>query len=137
MLLLPWTAPAAEDASPLRRQHGAVALQDRPCSSGRQEVRDLQRPRDPAPRVVRSDALRGAQRGSGDARSRSPPRHIQPPQPLYECVSDDGRRYTSDSNEGNPRWVPLWTSVWPARAPRRGPSRSTPGLRHAGRCADR
>jgi len=27
-------------------------------------------------------------------------------------VSDDGQRYTSDNNEGNPRWVPLWTSVW-------------------------
>ena len=113
-LLLSSTALAAEDVRVYRcvASNGAVALQDRPCSSGRQEVRDLQRPRDPAPRVVRSD--------TPPAPSEAPVmrdreiRHvyIQPPQPLYECVSDDGRRYTSDSNEGNPRWVPLWTSVW-------------------------
>ena len=38
--------------------------------------------------------------------------YVQPPQPLYECVRDDGSRYTSDSGEGNPRWVPIWTSVY-------------------------
>ncbi len=59
-LLLPWTASAAgaEDVRVYRcvASNGAVALQDTPCNSGRQQVRDLQRPRDPAPRVVRSDA---------------------------------------------------------------------------------
>lgn len=114
-LLLPWTAPAAEDVRVYRcvASNGAVALQDRPCSSGRQEVRDLQRPRDPAPRVVRSDATPAPPDEVPVMRDREV-RHvyIQPPQPLYECVSDDGRRYTSDNNEGNPRWVPLWTSVW-------------------------
>ncbi len=54
--------------------------------------------------------------------------YIQPPQPLYECVRDDGQRYTSDSNEGNPRWVPLWTSVWLPHG-HRGPS--YPGPRPA------
>ncbi|KLD72628.1 hypothetical protein Y886_42125, partial [Xanthomonas hyacinthi DSM 19077] len=34
---------------------------------------------------------------------------VQPPQPMYECVTSEGQRYTSDDNEGNPRWVPLWT----------------------------
>ena len=33
---------------------------------------------------------------------------VQPPQPMYECVTGEGERYTSDSNEGNPRWVPIW-----------------------------
>ncbi|KEZ94918.1 hypothetical protein A11M_0124340, partial [Xanthomonas vasicola pv. vasculorum NCPPB 895] len=33
---------------------------------------------------------------------------VQPPQPMYECTTEDGNRYTSDSPEGNPRWVPTW-----------------------------
>ncbi|WP_019660787.1 DUF4124 domain-containing protein [Stenotrophomonas hibiscicola] len=114
-LLLPWTASAAEDVRVYRcvSSNGAVALQDTPCNSGRQQVRDLQRPRDPAPRVVRSDAPPPPPGETPVIREREV-RHvyIQPPQPMYECVSDDGRRYTSDKNEGNPRWVPLWTSVW-------------------------
>lgn len=114
-LLLPWTASAAEDVRVYRcvSSNGAVALQDTPCNSGRQQVRDLQRPRDPAPRVVRSDAPPAPPGETPVIREREV-RHvsIQPPQPMYECVSDDGRRYTSDNNEGNPRWVPLWTSVW-------------------------
>ena len=40
--------------------------------------------------------------------------YIQPPQPMYECVSEDGDRYTSDNNEGNPRWVPYWSAGYPA-----------------------
>ena len=28
----------------------------------------------------------------------------------------DGERYTSDTAEGNPRWVPLWTLGWPVQA---------------------
>lgn len=114
-LLLPWTAPAADDVRVYRcvASNGAVALQDTPCNSGRQQVRDLQRPRDPAPRVVRSDATPPPPSETPVIREREV-RHvyIQPPQPMYECVSEDGRRYTSDNNEGNPRWVPLWTSVW-------------------------
>ena len=114
-LLLPSMTPAAEDVRVYRcvASNGAVALQDTPCNSGRQEVRDLQRPRDPAPRVVRSDASPAPPDEAPVMRDREV-RHvyIQPPQPLYECVRDDGQRYTSDSNEGNPRWVPLWTSVW-------------------------
>ncbi|PPT53531.1 hypothetical protein XarbCFBP8150_21590, partial [Xanthomonas arboricola] len=31
---------------------GTVALQDAPCSSGRQQVLDLQRPQDPPPRPL-------------------------------------------------------------------------------------
>ncbi|AVH92153.1 DUF4124 domain-containing protein [Stenotrophomonas maltophilia] len=130
-LLLPSTAPAAEDVRVYRcvASNGGVALQDRPCNSGRQEVRDLQRPRDPAPQVVRSDAAPAPPDESPVMRDREV-RHvyIQPPQPLYECVRDDGQRYTSDSNEGNPRWVPLWTSVWLPHG-HRGPS--YPGPRPA------
>ncbi len=89
---------------------GAVSLQDAPCSSGHQQVLDMQRPQDPPPRtapiVIRPDAT---------ATSAAPPREVrivtvQPPQPMYECVNDEGTRYTSDNAEGNPRWVPVWTS---------------------------
>src|SRR5690606_1036579 len=31
------------------------------------------------------------------------------PRPMYECVRDDGSRYTSDDGEGNPRWIPAWS----------------------------
>src|SRR3546814_8300857 len=29
---------------------------------------------------------------------------------MYECVRDDGSRYTSDDDEGNPRWISSWSS---------------------------
>lgn len=41
---------------------------------------------------------------------------ITPPRPLYECVTPDGERYTSESDTGRPRFVPLWTigaAPWP------------------------
>lgn len=96
---------------------GRVALRDSPCKEGAtQEVRNMLRPVDgtppqstpappiepvanaPAPQVI----------------------VIRPPQPMYRCVRPDGSSYTSDSSEGNPRWVPLWTTGYgPVR---RGPS---------------
>src|SRR3546814_4782347 len=30
---------------------------------------------------------------------------LHAPRPMYECVRDDGSRYTSDDGEGNPRWI--------------------------------
>jgi len=118
LLLCCASAPlAAQDAGNVRvyrcvGSNGAVSLQDAPCRDGRQEVRDMQRPRDPAPRVVRSD--RDPTATPAPAAPQREVRHVyvQPPQPLYECVRDDGSRYTSDSGEGNPRWVPIWTSVY-------------------------
>ncbi|WP_126971949.1 DUF4124 domain-containing protein [Xanthomonas sp. BRIP62411] len=85
---------------------GTVALQDAPCSSGRQQVMDLQRPQDPPPRPQRADAAPAAV-------ATQPAREVriitvQPPQPMYECTTEEGERYTSDSPEGNPRWVPTW-----------------------------
>ncbi len=120
---------------------GSVALQDAPCRSGKQEVRDLQRPQDPPPRQVSSDdgiatapATRGIEREVRYVQ-------VQPPQPMYQCTADDGHTYVSDSNEGNPRWVPVWTSAWlpgrgrpwpgglPALPPVRG---ETTGMRGSG-----
>jgi hypothetical protein len=128
-LLLPGVAaPVAAQDSSVRvyrcvGSNGAVSLQDAPCRDGRQEVREMQRPRDPAPQVVRSDR----------AATTPPPSerevryvHVQPPQPMYECIRDDGSRYTSETSEGNPRWVPVWTSAW---LPGRGQGGIRPGPR--------
>ena len=56
-LSMPLAALAADDVRVYRcvGSNGAVALQDKPCTAGRQQVRDLQRPRDPPPRVVSTD----------------------------------------------------------------------------------
>lgn len=83
---------------------GTVALQDAPCSSGRQQVLDLQRPQDPPPRPARVEPAPVAAAPTHEVRIVT----VQPPQPMYECTTEDGNRYTSDSPEGNPRWVPTW-----------------------------
>jgi hypothetical protein len=120
LALLSPVVPAAAQTDNVRvyrcvGSNGAVSLQDAPCREGRQEVRDLQRPRDPAPQVVRSDAAPATSTPPAVIEREVRHVYVQPPQPMYECVTADGERYTSDSNEGNPRWVPLWTTVWSPR----------------------
>ena len=84
---------------------GHVTLGDVPCADGSTgQTLEMQRPTD------------------GEPLNRASPRTAPPPtpppapamtvrtaQPMYECVTPDGERYTSDTGEGNPRWVPLWT----------------------------
>jgi hypothetical protein len=93
---------------------GAVTLRDTPCAKGeRQETREMLRPTDaprppsPAPAVTAPAAP-------------APPRVVivrqAPPTPMYECTTPDNTTYTSDSPEGNPRWVPMWTLGWPVPA---------------------
>ncbi|KLJ00100.1 DUF4124 domain-containing protein [Luteimonas sp. FCS-9] len=98
---------------------GQVALRDSPCTDGhRQEVRTMTRPVDavPAPRPAVPATTAAA------APAPPPPQVVvvRPPMPMYRCVRPDGSQYTSDSSEGNPRWVPLWTMGY--GPPRRGPS---------------
>lgn len=92
---------------------GQLTLRDTPCRAGeKQEARTMVRPTDPPPR-----ALPAAPSTTAVAPTRSPaPRYIMvtPPQPLYECISPDGERYTSDTGEGRARWEPLWTFGYPA-----------------------
>ncbi|MEO6227088.1 MAG: DUF4124 domain-containing protein [Thermomonas sp.] len=95
---------------------GKQALRDTPCAKGQQQqVREMTRPKDaPPPKQSRAAA-----------RSVSVPRpvapvqvvYLAPPRPMYECVTPDGKRYTSDDNAGNPRWVPLWTLGYQAMRP--------------------
>ncbi|MFP7726583.1 DUF4124 domain-containing protein, partial [Lysobacter sp. D1-1-M9] len=44
----------------------------------------------------------------------------RPPRPLYECVTPEGEVYTSDTGQGDPRWVPLWTLGYPVILDRAG-----------------
>lgn len=101
-------APCAADEVTVYRcvdARGQVTLGDVPCSEGSQaQVRAMQRPRDGTPLpaaapvpVVQAQA--------------APPQvvMVRTPQPMYECTTPDGERYTSETGDGNPRWVPLWT----------------------------
>lgn len=118
-----WAAPVlarADDQVTVYRctdAKGRVALGDSPCADGQtQETRSMLRPVDgtsPPPRPAAPTAA------VVDAPT---PQVIvlRPPQPMYRCVRPDGSRYTSDSSEGNPRWVPLWTMGYGPT--RRGPS---------------
>lgn len=92
---------------------GRLSLRDSPCRKGeRQEVRSMLKPTDPPP-----------SRTAAAPRMRSAPTpvvlqprvvYVTPPRPTYECTTPDGERYTSESPEGNPRWVPMWTLGYPA-----------------------
>lgn len=112
------TTPARADDLTIYRcvgGDGRLTLRDSPCAKGEaQQVRSMQRPRDPAP--VRTPTAAVA-----PAAPSSPPQQTTvvfrtPPQPMYECTDADGRRYSSDNGDGNPRWVPLWTLGYPALA---------------------
>ena len=51
---------------------------------------------------------------------------------MYECTAPDGTTYTSDSDEGNQRWVPLWTLGYPVGpGPRPPPRPPLPPVRPA------
>ncbi|MDR6991924.1 hypothetical protein J2X52_002031 [Luteimonas sp. 3794] len=95
---------------------GRVALRDSPCAEGAtQEVRNMLRPVDGAPPPPPT---------APTAAAVDPPAPqvivMRPPQPMYRCVRPDGSSYTSDSSDGNPRWVPLWTLGYGST--QRGPS---------------
>lgn len=90
---------------------GGQSLRDSPCPAGQKEqVREMQRPKD-APSVVRAKPSTLSPVTAPAAPVRVV--YLAPPQPIYECVTHEGKHYTSENNEGNPRWVPLWTLGYP------------------------
>ncbi len=89
--------------------NGALTLRDSPCPKGeKQEVRAMQRPRDPPPSArppaVTAPAAAPAAPGIPQVV------YLTPPRPMYECTTPDGDTYTSDNGEGNLRWVPYWST---------------------------
>ncbi|MEZ0472395.1 DUF4124 domain-containing protein [Luteimonas salinilitoris] len=87
---------------------GSLTLRDTPCDDAQtQQTRTMLRPQD-AP-------ARAPAPGPESAPAPAEPQVVvvSPPQPMYECVTPEGDRYTSDTGDGNPRWVPLWTLGYP------------------------
>lgn len=86
---------------------GRLSLRDSPCPAGnRQTARSMQRPQD-APTRPRATALSTAEPVAAVVPA---PQifTLRSPRPLYECVTPEGERYSSDTPEGNPRRVPAW-----------------------------
>ena len=118
LLALAWplAAPAQSTVTVYRctDASGRQSLRDTPCPKGQaQQARNMLRPRD-APSVVRPPPPAPV----------APPAPAQvvllaPPLPMYECVTPEGARYTSENGSGNPRWVPFWTLGYPAYGPGR------------------
>ncbi|WP_454832482.1 DUF4124 domain-containing protein [Pseudoxanthomonas wuyuanensis] len=110
-------APAAAQPLTIYRcvgVNGELTLRDSPCEKGEtQQAREMQRPRDPAPAPEPPPVPQplAEQKPAAVAPQLI---YLTPPQPMYECIAPDGERYTSDSGEGNPRWVPYWTIGYPA-----------------------
>ena len=106
-------ARAAEDDVTIYRctdAKGHLTLRDTPCTKGQQqETRTMLRPKDAPMRLP----ARAPERAY--VPEREPPHVVvmNPPRPLYECVTPDGDLYTSETPEGHPRWVPLWTLGYP------------------------
>lgn len=121
LLAGPGTARGADEVTIYRctDAKGRLTLRDSPCAKGeQQQTRTMLRPKDapPRPRAPVSEP-----RMRQDVPSAPQVVLAYPPRPLYECVTPDGDRYTSESPEGRPRWVPLWTLGYPVVpvAPRR------------------
>ena len=91
---------------------GRLTLRDTPCPKGQQQqTRSMVRPKDGAPAPVPAEPVAPTRQAPAPPATRVIVRNA--PQPLYECITPDGERYTSDTSEGHPRWVPLWTLGYP------------------------
>lgn len=111
-LLMP--ALAAGQVTVYRCETGAgkVTLGDAPCPPGqRQEVREMLRPQDPPP--APAPAIAPAAPPPATPTVRDVVVYRTPPRPMFECTTEEGRTYTSDNGEGNPRLVPLWSLGYP------------------------
>ena len=110
--LLPPAAHAADDVTIYRcvdaRQQ--VAMSSTPCPAGQsQEVRSMLRPKDAPPRPPAAVTAPAPV----EPAARIQVVVVNTPRAMYECVRPDGSRYDSDSDDGEPRWVPLWTLGYP------------------------
>lgn len=113
-------APATSSSLTVYRcvdAHGGIALRDSPCPRGtRQDVRLLPRPVDSTTPLAAARPPAGAPSASlavGIASTAPASQVLAEPAatrtPHYTCLRPDGTRYTSDSDAGHPRAVPLRT----------------------------
>lgn len=108
----PTAVPAEVTIYRCTNASGGLTMRDSPCLKGeKQDVRTMQRPRDPAP-VARPVAAPPPPIAPVSNTSVQVV-YVTPPRPMYECVTPDGETYTSDDGEGNPRWVPYWSTGYP------------------------
>ena len=109
------TPPATVTLYRCTDSSGKVSYASTPCAAGaKQEVRTLARPVDAPPPPAAPPAP--------PTPAPAPPMqtrtvYLVPPKPMFECTTPDGKRYTSDDDRGNPRWVPLWTLGYPTVRP--------------------
>ncbi|MFD0738782.1 DUF4124 domain-containing protein [Lysobacter koreensis] len=88
--------------------NGRLTLRDTPCRKGeQQQTRQMLRPTDPPRRPAPAAVSAPARAPAAPATTRVIV--VQAPRPLYECMAPDGTRYTNDSGEGTPRWMPGWS----------------------------
>ena len=88
---------------------GKQTLRDTPCPKGQQQqTRDMLRPKDAPAKPPASPAPMPV---AVPETTRTV--YLAPPRPMYECVTGEGKRYTSDNGDGNPRWQPYWTLGYP------------------------
>jgi hypothetical protein len=104
---------------------GHLTLRDTPCASGeKQQTRNMLRPKDATTPPIVATQRTPSERYDTPAQPQVV--MLTAPRPLYECITPDGERYPSDSDQGNPRWVPLWTLGYPmVPLTRRGINAST------------
>ena len=108
---------------------GKQTLRDTPCPKGQtQQTRDMLRPKD-APKTMRPAVVTPPTPATPPAPTQVV--YLAPPKPMYECVTDEGKRYTSDNGDGNPRWVPFWTLGYPAHGGLARPDASRGAFRPA------
>lgn len=100
-------APAGVTVYRCTDGQGRLTLRDTPCRKGEaQQRRDMLRPQDPPRRAaVRATATRPVAAPVTTTRLIG----VAQPKPLFECVTPDGESYTSETDQGQPRYVPLWT----------------------------
>ena len=101
---------------------GHLSLRDSPCPRGsREDLRTMQRPVDATPVATAPGITSPVQPASAPLVLSEPQRVTRP---LFLCLQPDGRQYTSDSPEGNPRAVPLRSLPHGALSRQRGVGQS-------------
>jgi hypothetical protein len=120
LLILVAAAPMAHAADTVTiyrctNAAGHLTVRDTPCPKDqKQQTRTMLRPKDApvAPRIApRPVPIR--ERPVYAPEPSPPSGYLAPLRPMYECTTADGETYTSDTGDGNPRWVPLWTLGYP------------------------